>query len=110
MNIKELLDSVKKAKGIESHYALAKYLNIPTPRISDYYNGKRNPDEYACLQIAKALGKSYEEISAYIHMKAEKNEKRRSVWKEFYREIGGMAAGIAGVNFIASALSYYLLF
>lgn len=94
--IKSLLDDVKTAKGIESKYALAKVLGVPTQRISDYYNGtgSRTPDEFACLQIAQALGRSYEEISAIVRIEAEKDESRRKVWREYYKSIGGYAASI----------------
>lgn len=74
--IKELLNAAKAAKGVDSDYALAKALNLPTQRISDYSKGTRTPDEFACLQIAQALGRSYEEISAIVRIEAEKDESR----------------------------------
>ncbi|MDR2508394.1 MAG: helix-turn-helix domain containing protein [Candidatus Accumulibacter sp.] len=94
MKVRELLDSVKKIKGIKTDYALAKELEIHQWLISCYYDESRIPNEFACLQIAKALGKSYEEISACIHAQTEKNEKRRAVWRDFYQQIGGIAAGV----------------
>jgi hypothetical protein len=95
--IKTLLDEVKNTKGVTSDYALAKILNLPKQRISDYYNktGSKIPDEYACLQIAIALKRSYEEISVIVRIEAEKDEKRRQTWKNYYKSIGGYAASIA---------------
>lgn len=55
--IKQLLEDVKVAKGITSDYALAKSLDLPKQRISDYYKGNTTPDVFACLKIAEALGR-----------------------------------------------------
>ena len=111
--IRSLLDDAKKAKGVESHYALAKALELPTQRISDYYNGtgSKVPDEFACLQIAKALGRSYEEVSAIVRIEAEKDETRREVWREHLKRLGGYAAGIiplllAGLLFVTFIVTY----
>jgi DNA-binding XRE family transcriptional regulator len=92
---KTLLDAVKEAKGITSDYALAKTLELPKQRISGYYKGKEAPNEFVCLQIAKALGRSYEEVTAIVRIEAEKDENRRQVWQEYYKNIGGYAASIA---------------
>ncbi len=92
--IKELLNAAKAAKGVDSDYALAKAINLPTQRISDYSKGTRTPDEFACLQIAQALGRSYEEISAIVRIEAEKDESRRQAWRKYYKSIGGYAASI----------------
>jgi hypothetical protein len=94
MTITELLDTVKTTKGIDSDYALAKTLNLPSGHICEYYKGKRAPNEYACLQIARALGKNYEEVQAIVRIDAEKDIKRRQVWQEYYMSIGGYAASI----------------
>jgi hypothetical protein len=91
---KSLLNDVKRLKNIESDYALAKILTLHRGLISDYYSGKRTPNEFACLQIAQALGKSYEEVSAIVRIEAEKDEKRRQIWRDYYRRIGGVAASI----------------
>lgn len=92
--IKSLLDDVKSIKGLTSKYALAKALDLPTQRISDYYNGtgSRYPDSYACLQIAKALNREYNEISAIVQIEAEKDESKREEWRKYYKSIGGYAA------------------
>jgi transcriptional regulator with XRE-family HTH domain len=93
-NIKRLLDEVKKAKGIESDYALAKALSLPKQRISDYYKGKTSPDAYACLQISKALGRSRDEIDSLVQMESEKDEVRREVWAQYYKSIQRIAAAV----------------
>lgn len=110
--ITDLLEEVKKAKGVTTKYALAKTLELPTQRISDYYNatGSRYPDSYACLQIAKALGRSFEEVSAIVQIEAEKDEARREVWREHLKRLGGYAAAImlwvlAGLVFVTLELT-----
>lgn len=97
----ELLEAVKAAKGIETKYGLAKYLGIPTQRISDYYNAKTYPDNDACLKIASALNKNLTEVIALVQMDSAKSEERREAWKEYYKSIGGIAAGYALIIFFA---------
>lgn len=98
-NVKTLLDAVKKAKGIESDYALAKALEINKARISAYYSGKEAPNEFACLQIAEALDRTLDQVLAIVRIEAEKDEKRREVWQKYYKSIGGYAASFMLVLF-----------
>ncbi|WP_153111050.1 hypothetical protein [Propionivibrio limicola] len=101
----ELLDAVKKAKGIETNYALAKALELPTQRISDYYKGNRFPDATACLQIAKALGMEFGRVSAIVQLEAEKDEKKRGLWEDYFKSIGGYAASIALATIVTSIMT-----
>ena len=93
-NVKNLLDAVKHAAGVESDYALAKTLDIRKQRISDYYKGKTAPDNFVCLKIAEVLKKPLAEVIAAVELDAEKDEKRRLAWREHYKSIGGIAASI----------------
>lgn len=102
--VRELLDAAKAAKKVESDYALAKALQINKARISAYYAGKEAPNEFACLKIAEAIGRSYEEVSAIVRIEAEKDENRRNVWKDYLKRIGGMAASIALLLFLSVTL------
>jgi len=102
--IKTLLDQAKAQKSVSTDYALAKSLHVPTQRISDYYKGTRTPDEFACLQIAKAIGKSYEEVSAIVRIEAEKDESRRQAWRDYYKSIGGYAASVMLMFFFTVTL------
>lgn len=88
----ELLDAVKAAKGIETKYELAKELDLHSGLISDYYSGKRTPNEYACMQIAKALGVPLDDVMIPVRIEAEKDEKKREAWKDYFKSIGGYAA------------------
>lgn len=105
-NIKKLLDEVKEKKGVESDYALAKSLDLPKQRVSDYYKGSRVPDEFACLKIAEALGKSLNTVIATVKASTEKDEKRREAWENYMKRLGGLAASVfLGVVFTAQGLS-----
>lgn len=95
--VKNLLDEIKAKTGLASDYALAKTLDLPTQRISDYYKGTRTPDEFACLKIAEALGTHLETIIATVKATSEKDEKRREVWENYMKRLGGIAAGFASV-------------
>jgi len=95
-NVKKLLDAVKREKGVTSDYALAKSLDIPTQRVSDYYKGTRVPDEFACLKIAEALGKPLNTIIATVKASTEKDEKRREAWENYMKSLGGLAASFVG--------------
>lgn len=100
-NITKLLDEVKAVKGVESKYALAKVLDLPTQRISEYYKGQRAPDEFACLKIAEALGKPLNTIIATVRASTEKDASRREAWENYMKSLGGIAASIiAGVVFM----------
>lgn len=97
MTINELLDTVKDANGLKSDGELARKLDVDKRRVSDYRNGTRSPDEYACLKIAEALGKPLNTIIATVKACSEKDEKRREVWENYFKRIGGLAASMTSV-------------
>ena len=99
MKIAEMLDAAKHAKGVETDYALAKSLGLPKQRVSDYYKGKTAPDEFACMQIAIAIGKPLDEVIAAVKVETEKDEKRREAWENYMKRLGGMAASFMAVAF-----------
>lgn len=94
-NVKKLLDAAKAATGAETDYRLAKNLDLPDQRISDYYKGKRIPDEFACLKIAEALDMPLANVIAAVKAEAEKDEKRREEWRNYLKKLGGVAASVA---------------
>jgi transcriptional regulator with XRE-family HTH domain len=79
---KELLIACKKKIGVDTDYKLAKALKIHSGRIADYINGKRIPDENACLRIAMLLERNPIEIIAIIQADTEKNIQRKAFWNE----------------------------
>ena len=92
--VKTLLDAVKHANGITSDYGLAKLLELPKQRVSAYYSGKEVPNEFICLQIARALGRDYAEVQAAVRIEAEKDDTRREAWREYFKSIAGYATSV----------------
>lgn len=82
MDMSKVIDEAKKSLDVESDYALAKKLDIPNPRISEYRSGKARPDAYACARLAEALGMDPFELLAQVEAETEKNEGRRAYWKK----------------------------
>lgn len=97
MKINELLDTVKNTNGLNSDGELARKLDVDKRRISDYRHGRQAPDEFTCLKIAEALGKPLNTIIATVKACSEKDEKRREVWENYFKRIGGLAASLASV-------------
>lgn len=79
---KELLIECKEKIGVDTDYKLAKALKIHSGRIADYINGKRIPDENACLRIAMLLERNPIEIIAIVQTDTEKNVQRKAFWNE----------------------------
>lgn len=98
-NVKKLLDAAKAATESGTDYKLAKSLGIPDQRISDYYKGRRVPDEFACLKIAEALEMPLAEVIALVKAEAEKDETRREAWRNYLKKLGGIAATVAALIF-----------
>lgn len=105
MKPSEYLDKCKIALGVQTDYALAKKLELTTPRISDYYKGKAWPDAYACARIALALKLDPFEVLADIEAQSAKSESRAAFWRGFIgrsRKVAGflLLALICGVSCI----------
>jgi hypothetical protein len=84
MDNAELLDRCKAKLEIKSDYALAKMLDIPRMRISDYRLGKVKLDEYAYFKIAEILEESPIKLMAMILAKNAKNENKRLFFQRFF--------------------------
>lgn len=94
MKIEKLLDATKAALQIDTDGELARNLGVSKPAISDYYNGKRAPDDFACLKIAQALGKPLDSVIATVKAASEKDETRRAAWENYMKRLGGFAASV----------------
>lgn len=84
---KELLLECKIKLGIQTDYKLAQMLKIHRGLVSDYMNGKRVPDAYACVRIALALKRDPAEIIAEIEAETEKNPERKAFWADFLQHV-----------------------
>jgi transcriptional regulator with XRE-family HTH domain len=86
MIVKEFLDKCKEKLNISSSYALAKEWGVSETILSNYYNGKRSPDEFACFKIAETLNLDPAFVIAQIRAENEKDEKKA----EYFRVFGGV--------------------
>lgn len=104
MDLRTVLDDIKKQTGTETNGELARALGINTKRIGEYYSGKRAPtdDEYAL--IALKSGRRIDELQAIVKLTSAKNEKTRQLWSEYYKSIGGIAASVALMVFTSCIL------
>ena len=94
-NVRKLLDEVKAKKNLSSDNALASALGLRRQRISDFYKGERTPDNYVCKQIAEILQRPLAVVIATVEMDAEKDESRREVWRDYFKNISRQAAATA---------------
>lgn len=94
MKIENLLDQTKHALSIKTDGQLARALGVSKQSVSDYYNGHRAPDDYACLKISEALDKPLDTIIATVKAATEKDETRREAWENYMKRLGGIAASI----------------
>lgn len=94
MDISKVLDDAKAKLGAASDYALAKQTGIKKEYISLYRSGQRTPDAYACARLAEVLEIDPFELLAQVEAATEKNEERRTYWKQVTARIAaGTAAG-----------------
>ncbi|MHB0991635.1 MAG: hypothetical protein ACYC0M_10205 [Burkholderiales bacterium] len=100
MQVIDLLEKVKQKTGATTDYKLSKLLEISDARISDYRNGKRIPDAYACTRIALALEMEPMEIIAEIEAETEKNEQKRTFWRNFKLRSGKATVIILALSFM----------
>lgn len=89
----DYLNSAKKALGIESDYALAKWLGVTKQAVSSYKLGKSIIDDYAAAKIAEALNINALEVIAVANMEREKVSEKREFWRKI--AVGSAALGIA---------------
>lgn len=85
---RELLLECRAKNGWTSDYRLAKELEIPTQRIYDYMNKKREPDTYALVRIAECLGLDPLQLIAEHGEANAKREEERGFWRGFLGRAG----------------------
>jgi len=81
----QLLDQIKAQQGITSNYGLEKLLGIKQARLSDYYKGICNPDDYAITRVALMLHMEPIHLIAEIRAEDEKNATKKEFWRNFLR-------------------------
>jgi transcriptional regulator with XRE-family HTH domain len=105
MNAKELLLESKIRLKVSSDYELAKKLDIPRQRISEYMNEKVRLDAYALTKIAITLGKDPISLIAEYEAATEKNPIKQAFWQGFSSRAGkvvrmGTLALVFGISLL----------
>jgi len=101
---KLLEDCREKLDGV-TDYALAKKLEIPRARVSEYVRGIQNADAYAAARMALLLGRDPLEVIAEIEAESATTEAKRSFWASFHSGLtqtlyGGALLLIGGSSLI----------
>lgn len=97
MQTLELLAELARARGLKSDYAVAKYLNITTQRMSRYRRGIDNLGDELAVRIADELGIDAGAVLADLSAERAKSDKVRAAWKRLAKS----AAASALVVFLA---------
>lgn len=88
------LDEAKQKLGIESDYAMAKWLGVGRAAVSNWRVKRNFIDDYAAAKIAEALGIDPMMVIAAANAEREKDVEKRGYWKKYYERLGGLAASI----------------
>jgi hypothetical protein len=88
---KDYIEEVKAKLGIESDYALAKWLGVTKQAASNWARGKNGLDDYAAARIAETLEINPLEVIAVANMERDKVSERREFWR---RIAAGAALGV----------------
>jgi transcriptional regulator with XRE-family HTH domain len=79
MNIsKKYLEKLREFKKLENQNQLALYMDISRHNISNYYNGRRNLDNYMCFRIADELNINPAIIIADVEAEKSKFDKKKA--------------------------------
>lgn len=105
MIVENYLDKCKEKLNISSTYALAKKWDISEQVLSRYYNGEREPEEFACFKIAETLGLDPAYVIASVKAETEKNEKKKNYFKSFNSASRKVATSTA----LVAVLSFFCL-
>jgi transcriptional regulator with XRE-family HTH domain len=81
----DYLNDAKKALGIESDRAMAKWLGVSQPAVTQYQAGKRIIDDYTASKIAHALNLDPLEVIAVANMERANDEEKREYWRTIFR-------------------------
>lgn len=81
MNTADLLDQVKARHGLPSDYALAKFMQWTTQRVSMYRHGARALGEGPALQVAAALDVEPGYVLAIVAAERAESDEGRRAWE-----------------------------
>ena len=78
----DLLDEVRKIKGLDSDYALARLLEVRTQTISSYRTGRTQMSDEMALRAARVLGRAPAPVFAQLAAERAKDPEVAKVWAE----------------------------
>lgn len=84
----DLLDEVRKFKGLDSDYALSKLLNVRTQTISSYRTGRTQMNDEMALRAARVLGRPAAPFFAQLAAERATHPEVAQVWREASRVLG----------------------
>lgn len=99
---RDYIEAAKASLGIQSDYALAKWLGVSKATASHWKSGRSTVDDYAAVRIAAELKIDPIEVIATANLEREKDEKRREFWRTFCPP----ASPIAGAFLFALSSTY----
>lgn len=83
----------------------AEKLKISKQALSQYLNGERIMDDFACIMVAKVLKIDAMEVIAAAQMEREKNEERKAIWEDFRVKLGvTLGSAVLGLTMILGSL------
>ncbi len=103
----EFLKAIKTQEGINSDYALAKFLGESQQRISRYRVGKSLPDAEMCIKVEKILGLPEGFVAASIEAERAKCPPVRAMWRHVAQALSGGTAALLGLAASPALLNAY---
>lgn len=101
----ELLEAARAELGNVTDYRLAKVLEIPRQRMSEYVKGTENADAYACVRLAIVLNRDPLEVIAQVEAASARSQVKREFWARFPSGLRRTALGVGlSAIFATSAL------
>lgn len=102
----ELAEAARVKLGGVTDYSLAKTLEIPRARISEYVRGEQNADTYACVRLAMVLGRDPLEVIAEVEAQTARTPTKRDFWSRFPSGLRRTALGVVlSATYFGSALA-----
>jgi transcriptional regulator with XRE-family HTH domain len=80
-SVPDFLDRAKQRAGVESDYALSKLAGLSRANISNYRNGRTQPDERAIMQLCALSGDDPEHVAACIQSMRAANDDAAYLWR-----------------------------
>jgi hypothetical protein len=80
MNSYEYIEEVKRTNGLDTDYKVAKMLNWPQNKITQYRNGQ-SMDNEAARQIADLLKVPLMQVIADMESQRQKDPSKKKAWK-----------------------------